>query len=184
MRATIMYGAGDVRIENVADPGIVEPTDAILRVTRACICGSDLWPYKQMEPSAGGQSMGHEAIGVVEAVGPDVRTVKPGDLVVMPRSHISLTSSSRPPIGARSIRFRRGRQSADSPRGRPSVPMVECPRCGTWQYAAASYAAPPRCTTCDAPLAVPRTARSGRHLHHGGFLTSPADSTGGRKRKP
>src|SRR5918996_4537786 len=84
MRATIMYGAGDVRIENVADPGIVEPTDAILRVTRACICGSDLWPYKQMEPSAGGQSMGHEAIGVVEAVGPDVRTVKPGDVVVMP----------------------------------------------------------------------------------------------------
>ena len=84
MRATIMYGAGDVRIENVADPSIVEPTDAILRVTRACICGSDLWPYNQMEPSASGQSMGHEAIGVVEAVGPDVRTVKPGDVVVMP----------------------------------------------------------------------------------------------------
>src|ERR687892_862090 len=84
MRATIMYGAGDVRIENVADPSIVEPTDALLRVTRACICGSDLWPYNQMEPSASGHSMGHEAIGVVEAVGPDVRTVKPGDLVVMP----------------------------------------------------------------------------------------------------
>ena len=64
MRATVMYGAGDVRIEEVPDPSIVEPTDAILRVTRACICGSDLWPYAEMEPSEAGQSMGHEAIGV------------------------------------------------------------------------------------------------------------------------
>ncbi len=84
MRATIMYGAGDVRVENVPDPSIVEPTDAIIRVVRACICGSDLWPYIEMAPSETGQSMGHEAIGVVTDVGSDVRTVKPGQVVVMP----------------------------------------------------------------------------------------------------
>jgi threonine dehydrogenase-like Zn-dependent dehydrogenase len=79
-----MYGAGDVRVEHVPDPGLVEPTDALLTVTRACICGSDLWPYKSMEPSANGRRMGHEFIGVVEAVGKAVRTVRPGDLVVAP----------------------------------------------------------------------------------------------------
>ena len=84
MRATVMYGAGDVRVENVPDARVVEPTDALVTVTRACICGSDLWPYKSLEPSQRGRVMGHEAVGVVEAVGADVRTVKRGDLVVMP----------------------------------------------------------------------------------------------------
>src|SRR3954449_8541737 len=84
MRATIMYGAGDVRVENVPDPSILEPSDAILRVVRACICGSDLWPYNDMPKSETGQSMGHEAIGVVEAVGSAVTTVKRGQVVVMP----------------------------------------------------------------------------------------------------
>ena len=84
MLATFMYKPGDVRVEDVPDPRLVDPTDAILRVTRACICGSDLWPYASMEPSETGRSMGHEAIGIVEDVGADVRTVKRGDLVVMP----------------------------------------------------------------------------------------------------
>lgn len=84
MRATLMYKAGDVRVENVPDPSIVEPTDAIIRVTSACICGSDLWPYADLEPTETGRPMGHEAIGVVEDVGGEVRTVKRGDLVVMP----------------------------------------------------------------------------------------------------
>jgi threonine dehydrogenase-like Zn-dependent dehydrogenase len=84
MRATVMYGAGDVRVENVPDARLVEPTDALVVVTHACICGSDLWPYKTMEPSETGRQMGHEAVGVVEAVGPDVRTLKVGDVVVMP----------------------------------------------------------------------------------------------------
>src|SRR5213596_2193671 len=84
MRATVMYGAGDVRIENVSDPLIIEPTDAIMRVVRASICGSDLWPYNSMAPSESGRSMGHEAIGVVEEIGADVRAVKRGDVVVMP----------------------------------------------------------------------------------------------------
>src|ERR671934_1852156 len=84
MRATVMHAASDVRIENVPDPTIEHPTDALVRVTRSCICGSDLWPYKTMEASETGRVMGHEAIGVVEAVGSDVRTIKPGDTVVMP----------------------------------------------------------------------------------------------------
>jgi hypothetical protein len=79
-----MHGAGDVRIETVPDARLIEPTDALLTVTRACICGSDLWPYKSMEPSEKGRRMGHEFIGVVEEVGADVRTIRPGDLVVAP----------------------------------------------------------------------------------------------------
>ncbi|MGH7970181.1 MAG: zinc-dependent alcohol dehydrogenase family protein [Limisphaerales bacterium] len=84
MRATIMYRAGDVRVENVPDATIVQPSDALVRITRACICGSDLWPYKDMQPRPTGRAMGHEAIGVVEAVGHDVRRIKKGDFVVMP----------------------------------------------------------------------------------------------------
>jgi threonine dehydrogenase-like Zn-dependent dehydrogenase len=84
MRATVMLEAGDVRVENVPDPGLIEPTDAVIRVSRASICGSDLWPYATLQRSEGGRRMGHEAIGVVDAVGADVRTLKAGDLVVMP----------------------------------------------------------------------------------------------------
>ena len=84
MRATVMFGAGDVRIENVPDARLIEPTDALVAVTSACICGSDLWPYNQMEDSETGRQMGHEAIGVVEDVGADIRTMKAGDIVVMP----------------------------------------------------------------------------------------------------
>jgi threonine dehydrogenase-like Zn-dependent dehydrogenase len=79
-----MYGAGDVRIEGVPDARLSEPTDALVRVTRACICGSDLWPYKTMERNETGRRMGHEAIGVVEEAGSEVRNVKAGDVVVMP----------------------------------------------------------------------------------------------------
>jgi threonine dehydrogenase-like Zn-dependent dehydrogenase len=84
MRATIMYRAGDVRVETVPDATILKPTDALVRITRACICGSDLWPYHELPPTENGRPMGHEAIGIVEAVGADVRKVKKGDFVVMP----------------------------------------------------------------------------------------------------
>ena len=84
MRATVMYRAEDVRIENVPDAAIVKPTDAVIRITRACICGSDLWPYNELQTTDTGRRMGHEAIGIVEAVGADVRTVKRGDVVVIP----------------------------------------------------------------------------------------------------
>jgi threonine dehydrogenase-like Zn-dependent dehydrogenase len=87
MRATVMYGAGDVRIETVADARLIEPTDALVAVTRAAVCGGDLWPYNQMQPSETGGRMGHEAIGIVEAVGSDVRTVKVGDVVVIPSAY-------------------------------------------------------------------------------------------------
>ncbi len=84
MRATVMFGASDVRIEKVPDARLIEPTDALVTVTRSCICGSDLWPYKTMEHSDTGRRVGQEAIGVVEAAGADVRTIRVGDLVVMP----------------------------------------------------------------------------------------------------
>src|SRR5881397_4016651 len=84
MRATVMYGAGDIRIETVPDARLKEPTDALVVVTRAAICGSDLWPYKKMEHSDTGRRMGHEFIGIVEAVGADVRTIKIGDIVAAP----------------------------------------------------------------------------------------------------
>ncbi|MBK8618810.1 MAG: zinc-dependent alcohol dehydrogenase family protein [Anaerolineales bacterium] len=84
MKATVMYGAGDVRVENVPDAQIKESTDALVVVTRAAICGSDLWPFKGMKPSDVGSRMGHEFIGIVEAVGKDVRKIKVGDLVAAP----------------------------------------------------------------------------------------------------
>jgi threonine dehydrogenase-like Zn-dependent dehydrogenase len=84
MRATNMYEAGDVRVEDVPDSVIKQPTDALVRITASCICGSDLWPYASMSPANGPARMGHEFIGVVEDTGSDVTTVKKGDLVVCP----------------------------------------------------------------------------------------------------
>jgi len=77
-----MYGAGDVRVEEVPDPTIQAPTDAIVRVVRACVCGSDLHPYHGMQASSEGAPMGHEFLGVVEDPGSDVRTVRKGDFVI------------------------------------------------------------------------------------------------------
>lgn len=82
MRAAFMYGAGDVRVESAPDPVIQQPTDAIVRTVRACVCGSDLHPYHSMPTGEGANPMGHELIGVVEAAGAAVSTVKPGDLVI------------------------------------------------------------------------------------------------------
>lgn len=82
MKATLMYGAGDVRVESVPDPTIVEPTDAIIRTVRSCVCGSDLHPYHSMKSSDHGSPMGHEVIGVVEESGSSVSSLRPGDLVV------------------------------------------------------------------------------------------------------
>ncbi|MBC9226614.1 zinc-binding dehydrogenase [Aeromicrobium sp. 636] len=81
MRAVVMHQPGDVRVEERADPRIEEATDAIIAVTATCVCGSDLWPYRGAEP-VHDQVMGHEYVGVVEAVGPDVRTIRVGDFVV------------------------------------------------------------------------------------------------------
>ncbi|MET3934665.1 threonine dehydrogenase-like Zn-dependent dehydrogenase [Arthrobacter sp. OAP107] len=84
MRATLMYGPGDVRVENVPDSAIKQPTDALVRITASCICGSDLHPYHSMSAVNGPARMGHELIGVVEDIGSAVTTLKKGDLVVAP----------------------------------------------------------------------------------------------------
>jgi threonine dehydrogenase-like Zn-dependent dehydrogenase len=84
VKATVMYGAGDVRVEHVPDPTLQAPTDALVRVVRSCICGSDLWPYASMPVKERGRRMGHEFLGVVEDVGSDVSSLKTGDLVVAP----------------------------------------------------------------------------------------------------
>ncbi|SKC60586.1 zinc-dependent alcohol dehydrogenase family protein [Krasilnikoviella flava] len=81
MRGVILHAPGDVRVEERDDPTIIEPTDAIIRVTATCICGSDLWPYRGVE-DVHDAVMGHEYVGVVEEIGADVRTVKVGDFVV------------------------------------------------------------------------------------------------------
>ena len=79
-----MYAPGDVRVIDAPDPRIEEPTDALLRLVRTCVCGSDLHPYHSMKPNPHGASMGHEYLGIVEEVGAEVATVKPGDLVIVP----------------------------------------------------------------------------------------------------
>jgi len=84
MRATLIYGAGDVRVETVPDPKLREPTDAVVRVLRSCVCGTDLHPYRSMPASAQGVPMGHEFLGVVEDVGADVATLRHGDVVIAP----------------------------------------------------------------------------------------------------
>ena len=84
MRATVMYGAGDVRIEQVPDSTIKHPTDALVRVVSACICGSDLWPYASRTAEDAPFRAGHEFLGIVEDAGSEVTTVKKGDLVVAP----------------------------------------------------------------------------------------------------
>jgi threonine dehydrogenase-like Zn-dependent dehydrogenase len=82
MRGAVLYAPGDVRVEERQDPKIIEPTDAILRLSATCVCGSDLWPYRGVEAVEGPTPMGHEYVGIVEQVGSDVRNVRPGQFVV------------------------------------------------------------------------------------------------------
>lgn len=84
MRATPLHGARDIRLESVRDPSIRVPTDAIVRVAAACICGSDLWPYRGAWETPEPRRIGHELVGFVEEVGSGVRTLKPGDFVIAP----------------------------------------------------------------------------------------------------
>jgi threonine dehydrogenase-like Zn-dependent dehydrogenase len=81
MRGVIMHAPGDVRVVEREDPRIIEPTDAIIRVSATCVCGSDLWPYRGIDQAVD-VPMGHEYVGVVEEIGADVKTLKPGDFVV------------------------------------------------------------------------------------------------------
>ncbi|HEX9993829.1 MAG TPA: zinc-dependent alcohol dehydrogenase family protein [Acidimicrobiales bacterium] len=82
MRGAVLHSPGDIRLETRDDPTIEEPTDAIVRLSATCVCGSDLWPYRGVEAVDGAVPMGHEYVGIVEAVGPDVHTIEPGQFVV------------------------------------------------------------------------------------------------------
>ena len=82
MRGAVLYAPGDIRVEDRDDPKIIEPTDAILRLSATCVCGSDLWPYRGVEPVEGPSPMGHEYVGIVQEVGSQVSTIKPGQFVV------------------------------------------------------------------------------------------------------
>jgi threonine dehydrogenase-like Zn-dependent dehydrogenase len=82
MRGAVLHAPGDIRVENRPDPTIEKPSDAVIRLAATCVCGSDLWPYRGIESVNGPAPMGHEYVGIVEAVGSDVRTVKPGQFVV------------------------------------------------------------------------------------------------------
>jgi threonine dehydrogenase-like Zn-dependent dehydrogenase len=82
MRGTVLYGANDIRFEEVPEPKIEKPTDAIIRLAASCVCGSDLWPYRGLQPISGPTAMGHEYCGVVEEVGSALTSVKPGQFVV------------------------------------------------------------------------------------------------------
>ena len=84
MRATYIYSAGDVRVIDVPDPVIQQPTDAVVRVVRSCICGSDLHPYHNFPDTPGGNSIGHEFVGIVEDIGQEVGSVRKGDFVIAP----------------------------------------------------------------------------------------------------
>ncbi|MFZ5852134.1 MAG: zinc-dependent alcohol dehydrogenase family protein [Actinomycetota bacterium] len=82
MRGAVLYAPGDVRVEQRPEPAIEQPTDAVIRLAATCVCGSDLWPYRGIEAVTGPAPMGHEYVGLVEEVGRDVRTVRPGQFVV------------------------------------------------------------------------------------------------------
>jgi threonine dehydrogenase-like Zn-dependent dehydrogenase len=82
MQGTVLYGPRDVRFEDLPDPRVVEPTDAVVRIALTCVCGSDLWPYRGLQPIKGPSPMGHEYCGVVEEVGSGVKSVKPGQFVI------------------------------------------------------------------------------------------------------
>jgi threonine dehydrogenase-like Zn-dependent dehydrogenase len=82
MRGAVLYGPRDIRFEDRETPKIVEPTDAVIRISRTCVCGSDLWPYRGLQPINGPTPMGHEYCGIVEEVGGAVRSVKPGQFVI------------------------------------------------------------------------------------------------------
>jgi threonine dehydrogenase-like Zn-dependent dehydrogenase len=91
MRATTIHAPRDIRFSEVPDPTITAPTDAVIKVTAGCICGSDLWPYRGENEIHPGSTIGHECVGVVEEVGSEVTTVRPGDFVIVPFDHCDNT---------------------------------------------------------------------------------------------
>src|SRR3989442_12391985 len=97
MKATVLYGPRDVRFEERETPKITKPTDAIIRIAATCVCGSDLWPYRGLQPVNEPTPMGHEYCGIVEEVGNEVRSVKPGQFVI---GSVAISAKTRPPFTA------------------------------------------------------------------------------------
>ena len=180
MRGAVMHGPGEVRVEEREAPQIVEPTDAIIRVSAACVCGSDLWPYRGIgvEDSMWPMPMGHEYAGIVEEVGDAVTTVKPGQFVVgsfwasdntceICRAGYQSACVNRVPMGALGaqadlLRVPLGRRHARSPP--PTCPPTTwsraCCRPPTCSARAGSARWPPRPARArPSPSSV--TARSG-----------------------
>ncbi len=91
MKATILHAPGDIRIEQVPEPSLALPTDALVRVTASCVCGSDLWPYRGISPVSGPRRIGHEFVGIVEDVGSEVGTLRVGDFVIAPFTYSDST---------------------------------------------------------------------------------------------
>ena len=95
MKAAFLYGPEDVRVEDAAAPRLIEPTDAIVRITASCVCGSDLHPYRKAPHFEHGRAMGHEFIGIVEATGADVTSVRPGGVI----SRVGVPQYVEAPVG-------------------------------------------------------------------------------------
>src|SRR6266516_7173548 len=102
MRGAVLYSPGDVRFEERAAPTIMKPTDAVIRISATCVCGSDLWPYRGIQAVTESTPMGHEYCGIVEEVGSAVTSVKPGQFVIgsffasdnkCPNCHVGYQSS-------------------------------------------------------------------------------------------
>ena len=87
MKVTTIHGPRDIRLEDRPDPTIDAPTDAVIKVSAGCICGSDLWPYRGENPITPGMTIGHEMVGVVEEVGSEVTSFRAGDFVIVPFCH-------------------------------------------------------------------------------------------------
>ena len=140
MRGTVLYGPGDIRFEDRETPRIEQPTDAVIRIAATCVCGSDLWPYRGLQPINGPTPMGHEYCGIVEEVGSAVRSVKPGQFVVGSFA----TSDNTCPI-ASTATSRRACTASSSPGRRPRCSACRW-RTGRWCRRRAS-----RRTTCPEP---------------------------------
>ena len=161
MQGAVLYAPGDVRIEERPDPVIETPTDAVIRLAATCVCGSDLWPYRGIEAVGGPSPMGHEYVGVVEQVGTEVRTIKPGQFVVgsffasdntceicqagyQSRCvHAELMGA----IGTQAERARIPLAEAPSSQPRKPRPLTSCPACWPPPMSlalAGSLPAPPR----------------------------------------
>ena len=118
MKGTVLYGPGDVRFEDRETPKIIEPTDAVIQMAATCVCGSDLWPYRGIQPIEGPTPMGHEYCGIVEEMGRAVQSVKLGQFVI--RSFHPRSPSRRP----------RARAALPAPADRAGAEPEDQPRQG------------------------------------------------------